>query len=99
MAAAKNSLSQEHRNWVQIFILIDYSGRQVSRDVPFKKENSLTGGVQFYKRLEPEQSRICSFKNQCEILCPSSGISNCNDFDLTSFTRIIEAIFGSKYES
>ena len=93
LAAAKNSF------WVFIFILIDYSDRQASRDAPFKKENWLTDGVQLYKILESEQSRICRFKNQRQFLCPSSGISNYIDFDLTLFTRIIEAIFGSKYKS
>ena len=64
-----------------------------------KKENWSTDGVQLYERLESQQSRIYRFKNQCQVLCPSSVITNYNDFGQTLFTRIIEVIFGSKYES
>ena len=48
---------------------------------------------------EPEHSRICCLENQCQVLCPSSGIADHNDFNLTFFTRIIDVIFGGKYES
>ena len=55
--------------------------------------------MEFYKRLEPEQPRLCWFKNQRQVLCPSSEITNHSDFYLTLLTGIIEVIFGSKYES
>ena len=90
MGAAKENLIQGYRNWLRVFILIDYVGGELCSDVLFKKENWPTDGVQLYKRLEPKQSRICRFKNQRQILCPSRGITNCNDFDLTLFVRIIE---------
>ena len=63
MAAAKNSLSQEYRNWVRVFALVDYVGKKPCPDVLFKSKDWLTAGLQFCKRLEPEQSRICRFKN------------------------------------
>ena len=98
MAAAKNSLSQEYRNWVWVFVPVDYVGRKVCPDVLFKSKDWLTAGMQLCKRLEPEQSRMCLFKNQRKILCPSIGI-NYNAFYMTLFTRILEVIFGGDNES
>ena len=99
MAAAKDNLIQEYRNWVWLFILIDYDCGELCLDVFFKKENWPTDGVQLHKSLKSEQPRLCWFKNQCQIFCQSSGITNYNDFYLTLLTRIIEVIFGSEYEA
>ena len=97
MASAKDNLIQDYRNWVSIFI--DYDGRQLCLDVLFKKKNWPTDEVHFYKRLEPERSRIYLFNNEHQILCPSSGFTDHCDFDLNLFTRVIELICGSKYQS
>ena len=99
MASAKSNLSQEYRNRVRVFVLIDYLDRQLCRDALFNKENCPSDIVEFYKKLETEQSRICRFKSQRQILCPSSEITDYNDFQLTLFTGIIEVIFGSKFIS
>ena len=48
MAAAKDKISQ-YKNWVRIFLLIDYGGREVCRDVLFNKEKWPTDGVELYK--------------------------------------------------
>ena len=98
MAAAKDKISQ-YKNWVRIFLLIDYGGREVCRDVLFNKEKWPTDGVELYKKLKPLQSKICRFKSQCETLCPSHGKTDHNKFDLTLFTGIIDVIFGSTYKS
>ena len=99
MAAVKDNSSYKHRNWVRVFIQIDYGSRQLCHDVLYKKEKWSTDGVQFFRRLEPEQSRICQFNIEHQILCPSSGFTDHCDVDLTLFSRVIEVIFGSKYES
>ena len=99
MAAMKDNLIQEYRNWVRLLILIDYGGGELCLDVLLKKENLASDGVELYKRLEPEQPRLCWFKNQRQVLCPSSEITSHSDFYLTLFTGIIEVMFGSKYES
>ena len=99
MASAKDNFSQEYRNWVRLFILIDHGGRQLCHDVLFKKENWPTDGVQLYQKLQPLQSKICQFKNQRQVISPPSGFVDHNDFDLTLFTKIIEVTFGKKYES
>ena len=49
MAAAKNSLSQEYRNWVWVFVLVDYDGRKLCPDVLFKSKDWLTAGMQCVK--------------------------------------------------
>ena len=98
MAAVIENVIQEYRNWVQVFVLIDYNGGKLCLDVLFKKGNWPIDGVNLHKRLEPEHSRICCLENQCQVLCPSSGIAD-HDFNLTFFTRIIDVIFGGKYES
>ena len=99
MAGAQDNLIHEYRNWVRLFILIDHGGRQICRDVLFKNEKLLTDGVQLYKKLQPLRSKICQFKSQRQIIFSPSGFTNHNDFDLTLFTRIIEVLFGKKYES
>ena len=98
MAAAKDELSQ-YKNWVRIFLLIDYGGREVCDNVLFNKENWPTDGAELFKRLKPLQSKICKYPDQREILCPSSGKTDHNKFDVTLFTRIIEVLFGSTYQS
>ena len=97
MAVSKANLIQESRYYVRVFILIGYGGGDRCHDVLLKKGNWSSAGVQLYKRLKPEQSRICWFNNQHQVLCQPSGIANYKDFDLTFFTRIIEVIFESKY--
>ena len=99
MATAKDNVNKEYRNWVRLFMLIDYSARKPCSDVLFKKGKRPTDGVQFYRRLECEQSRICQFVDEHQILCLFSRFRNHGDFDLALFMRIIEMIFGSKYES
>ena len=97
MATAKDELSQ-YKNWVRIYILIDYGGREVCCNVLFAKENWPTDGAELFKRLKPLQKKICTFQKQREILCPASGMTDHNKFDLTLFTRIIEVLFGSTYK-
>ena len=96
MATAKDNVNKEYRNWVRLFMLIDYSARKPCSDVLFKKGKRPTDGVQFYRRLECEQLRICQFTDEHQIF---SGFRNHHEFDLALFMRIIEMIFGSKYES
>ena len=88
----KDNLMQECGNWVRVFNLIVYGSEELCLDMLFKKENWLTDGVHLYKKLEPEQSRICQFKNKRQVICPSSEIADHNDFDLILSTII-------KYES
>ena len=97
MAVSKDNLIQESRDYVRVFILIGYGGGNRYLDLLLKKGNRSSDGVQLYKRLKPEQSRICWFNNQHQVLSQPSGIANYKDFDLTFFTRIIEVIFESKY--
>ena len=97
MAVSKDNLIQESRYYVQVFILIGYGGGDRCLDVLLNKGNRSRDGGQLYKRLKPEQSRICWFNNQHQVLCQPSGIANHKYFDLTFFTRIIEVIFKIKY--
>ena len=97
MAVSKDNLIQESRYYVRVFILIGYGGGNRYLDLLLKKGNRSSDGVQLYKRLKPEQSRICWFNNQHQVLSQPSGIANYKDFDLTFFMRIIEVIFESKY--
>ena len=67
MAEVQDNLIQEDKNWIWVYILTDYGGGELCLDVLFIKENRSTDGVQLYKRLEPEQLRICWLKNQRQI--------------------------------
>ena len=98
MAVAEGKLSQ-YKNWVRVFLLIDYGGKEVCCDVLFNKENWPTDGMELYKKLKPKQPKICQYKDQNEVLCPSSGTTDHNKFDLTLFTSIIDIFFGRKYQS
>ena len=99
MASAKDNLNKEYRNWVRLFILIDYGVKKLCYDVFFKKENWPTDGVQLYRRLKSEQSIISQLINKHQIICLSIGFTDHRDFDLTLFTSIMKVIFGSKYQS
>ena len=98
MAVAKDSLSQ-YKNWLRIVLLLEYGSREVCCDVLFRKENWPTDGAELFKRLKPLQSKICRFRDQQEILCPSTGTTDHNKFDGVLFTAIIKVLFGSKYQS
>lgn len=89
---------RQYKNWFRVFVLIDYGGRELCCDVLFNKENWPTDGVELYKKLKPHESKICRFPNQFKILCPSSGSTDYNKFDLTLFTSIINNRFGRKYK-
>ena len=96
MAAAMDNISQEYENWLRLTILVDFSGRNLCYNVLFVKEQLPTDGTLLYKEL---QTLRCQYKKQRKILCPSSGITNCDKFDVTLYTRIIEEKFGNKYDS
>ena len=92
MAVAMENLSQEHENWLRLTILVGFSGRNLCHNVLFVQEQLPTDGKLLYKELETES---CQHKNQREILCPSSGITNCDKFDVTLYTRTIKRKFGN----
>ena len=96
MATAKD-ISQEYENWLRLTTLIDFAGRSLCRDVLFNKENLPENEVELLKVLEPLKSRICRFKEQKEILCPSTGKTDQSKFDVTLFTSIIDVKYGNKY--
>ena len=96
MAVAMDSLSHEYENWLRLTILIDFSGRNLCHKVLFVLEQLPTDGKLLYKELETVS---CQYKDQRKILCPSSGITNCDKFDVTLYTRVIKEKFGNKYDS
>ena len=96
MAVAMDNLSQEYENWLRLTILIDLSGRNLCHNVLFVQEQLPTDGKLLYKELETVS---CQYKDQREIISPSSGITDCNKFDVTLYTRIIKEKFGNKYNS
>ena len=99
MTTGKDRLSQEYKNWLRVTILIDFAGRRLCHDVLFNKEKLPSDGAKLCDKLKPFKQKICQFKNQNEIICPPSGITDYNKFDLTLFTSIIQAMFKSKYDS
>ena len=98
MAAAKNNPCQEYEKWVRLTTLIDFAGRHLCYDVLFKTEKMPTDGALLYTELEGLKSKICRFRDQREIVFPSSNFTDHNKFDLTLFTSIIENKFGDKYK-
>ena len=99
MAAAKNNLCQEYEKWFRLTTLIDFAGRHLCYDVLFKQEKLPTDGALLYTELESLKSKICRFRDQREIVFPSSGITDHKKFDLTLFTSIIESKFRDKYKT
>ena len=98
MAKAKD-ISQEYENWLRFMTLVDFAGRSLCRDVLFNQENLPEDEVQLFNQLKPLESKICPFKDQREILCPSSGKTDHRKFDVTLFTNIIKVLFKDKYKS
>ena len=96
MAVAMDNLSQEYENWLRLIILVDFSGRNLCHNVLFVQEQLPTDGKLLYKELE---SVSCQYKDQREILRPTSGITNCDKFDVTLYTKVIKGKFGNKYDS
>ena len=99
MAAANNNLLKEHEKWLRVATLIDFAGRHLCHTVLHVKEQLSTDGAKLYQELEGLKSKICRFKDQQEVLCPSSGITDESKFDLTLYTSIIEKKFPNKYNS
>ena len=99
MAAANKDLFKEHEKWLRVATLIDFAGRHLCYTVLHTKENLPTDGAKLYKELEGFKSKICRYKTQQEILCPSNGITDENKFDLTLYTSIIDIRFPKKYDS
>ena len=90
MAASNNNLLKEHEKWLRVATLIDFAGRHLCHTVLHVKEQLSTDGAKLYQELEGLKSKICRFKDQQEVLCPSSGITDESKFDLTLYTSVIE---------
>ena len=99
MATGKDKINQEYKNWLRLTTLIDFAGRNLCYNVLFNKEKLPSDGLQLSNELKPLKSKICQFKSQQEILCPPSGITDHQKFDLTLFTSIIKVKFSNKYNS
>ena len=91
-----DKLSQEYKNWLCLAILIDFSGRKLCHKVLFVQEQLPTEGKLLYKELE---TLNCQYQDQRKILGHSSGITNCDRFDVTLYTTVIKGKFGNKYDS
>ena len=91
-----DNLSQEYENWLRLTILVDFSGRNLCHNVLFVQEQLPTDGKLLYNELE---SVSCHYNDQREILRPTSGITNCDKFDVTLYTKVIKGKFGNKYDS
>ena len=98
MATGKD-ITQEYENWLRLVTLVDFAGRSLCRDVLFNKENKSEDEVELFKLLKPLESKICPFKDQLKILCPSTGKTDHSKFDVTLFTNIIKVLFKDKYIS
>ena len=98
MATAKD-MSQEYKNWLCLITLVDFAGRSLCRDVLFNKEKVSKDEVELFKLLKPLESKICPFKYQRLILCPSTGKTDYSKFDVILFTNIITVLFQDKYKS
>ena len=98
MASAEDKINKECLNWLWLMTLIDFGGKHLCHDVLFKHEKLPTDGTQLFKILEPLKSKM-QYMQQQKILCPSTGTTDCGEFDLTLFTSVIEKLFKEKYES
>ena len=99
MAAINTNLLKEYEKWLRVATLIDFAGRNLCHTVLHVKEQLSTDGAKLYQELEGLKSKICRFKDQQDILCPPSGITDESKFDLTLYTSIIEKQFPKKYNS
>lgn len=98
MAFASSSVFKDHERWLRIATLLDFGGRELCLTVLHKYEGLPTDGAMLYRELEPAKHKIARFKHQMEILCPPTGITDVNKFDLTLLTSIIAQKFPGKYD-
>ena len=94
MAGLRKELDRYNR----LVNLVDVGGVYLCKEVLFKKELWPTDGRDLYKHMEPLRSRT-PYLIQKEFVCPPSGVTDIEKFDLTLLTKIIELAFGSKYAS
>lgn len=99
MAAASDNLFKDYEKWLRVATLIDFGGRHLCHNVLHKKECLPTDGAKLYIEFKDLKSKICKFKDQEEILCPSNGVTDESKFDLTLYTSIIQVKFPNKYNS
>ena len=99
MAAASDNLFKDYEKWLRVATLIDFGGRHLCYNVLHKKERLPTDGAKLFAELKDLKSKICRFKEQEEILCPSNGVTDESKFDLTIYTSIIQIKFANKYTS
>ena len=96
--ATQKDISQEYKNWLRLMTLVDFAARSLCRDVLFNKEKISENEEELFQLLKPLESKICPFKDQRKILCPSTGKTDHSKFDVTLFTNIIKVLFKDKYE-
>ena len=97
MAASKDNFSKEYINGIRLFILSDIGCRQVCHDVLFHREKLPRDGRQLYNILKPQESDICQYQNQYEILCPLNGYTDYTKLDITLLLSIIKVMLRGKY--
>ena len=98
MATANDKISEQYKNWLRLMTLTDFGGNHLCRDVLFKRENLPTDGTLLFKILEPLKPQM-QFQDQRNTLCPSTGTTDCDEFDLTLFTSVIAKLFKDRYKS
>ena len=96
LAAKMNNLRLEYEKWLRVAILTDFGGRQLCHDVLFNKEQLPTDGKLLWKELDGLKFQ---YKDQREIVCPSSGSTDYTKFDVTLYTSIIQKKFDKKYDT
>ena len=98
MATANDNISKEYENWLRLMTLIHFGGKHLCCDVLFTREKLPTDGTLLFKELEHLKPKM-HFEDQKEVLCPSTGSTDYNEFDLTLFTSVIEKLYGDKYKA
>ena len=88
---------QNHENWLRLVVLIDYAGSKLCKEVLHTKEGLPENGSQLYHRLLPYKDKM-RYPDQKEILCPQSGVTDENKFDITLYTMLIEKMFQGKHQ-
>ena len=99
MAAERVKLGQEFEKWLRLIVLVDYADRQLCHYVVFHREKLPTDERKLCVELKPLVSERHYNANQRKIICPSTGKTDSNKFDLTLWTSIIQDKFGDKYKS
>ena len=98
MASPVDRIWKCYEKWLRLMTLIDHAGKKVCHDILFIKERLPEDGKLLYDFLKYREYDINPNRDQRFVLYPHNNCTDKSEFDITLYIRIIQGIWGNKYE-